>query len=363
MSNYIILNGTNSNTINGLLIQSLPPISKPMIRANIEEIDGRDGDIVTKLGYSAYDKEIEIGLYGNYDIDEVIQYFNSEGTVTFSNEPEKYYNYQILDQIDFERLLRFKTATVIMHVQPFKYSTVEGEKTFNIENNLVTIPDFTKTTNGITLTVTDGTIILNGTGTAATEFYVPIQALNLEAGNYIFAAFADGTGVSTSSIRLIGSVPSNADSFGGNYLSLQNNTSVSLNSTLVASKTFNYIWFYINAGTALDYSLTVSVENTADNEITVNNNGNTYSKPIMTIYGTGTINLSLNGYQVFVIELADQGFITIDVNQMEAYQDGVLKNRLVTGDYDNFLLNPGKNTISFNGDVTQILIENMSRWI
>ncbi|MBQ6630679.1 MAG: hypothetical protein IJH55_00905, partial [Romboutsia sp.] len=116
MRNYIILNGISSETITGLLIQNLPPISKPKQRVNIEEIDGRDGDIVTYLGYGAYDKEFKIGLFGNYDVDEVIKYFNSSGTVTFSNEEDKYYNYQILDQIDFERLIRFKEATVKMHI-------------------------------------------------------------------------------------------------------------------------------------------------------------------------------------------------------------------------------------------------------
>ena len=56
MQNYIILNGNISTNIPGLLISELPPITKPKIRTNIEEIDGRDGDIVTYLGYSAYDK-------------------------------------------------------------------------------------------------------------------------------------------------------------------------------------------------------------------------------------------------------------------------------------------------------------------
>ena len=125
MRDYIILNGVNSNTITGLLISKLPPITKPKIRTQTEEIDGRDGDIVTKLGYSAYDKELEIGLYGDFDIDDVIAYFNSEGTVTFSNEPDKFYNYQILDQIDYEKLIRFKKAKVKMHVQPFKYPLEE----------------------------------------------------------------------------------------------------------------------------------------------------------------------------------------------------------------------------------------------
>lgn len=124
--NYIILNNKNSNRIKGLIIQELPPITKPMIRVNREEIDGRDGDITTKLGYSAYDKTIQIGLSYDYDVDEIIKYFDSEGIVIFSNEPTKYYKYQIEEQIDFEKLIRFKTASVTMHVQPFKYSTLEG---------------------------------------------------------------------------------------------------------------------------------------------------------------------------------------------------------------------------------------------
>ena len=39
MRDYIILNGTSSQTIPGLLIQNLPPISKPKQRVEIEEID------------------------------------------------------------------------------------------------------------------------------------------------------------------------------------------------------------------------------------------------------------------------------------------------------------------------------------
>ena len=123
--NYVILNGVESTTIAGLIIQELPPISKPMVRTQVETIDGRDGDIVTKLGYSAYDKEMSIGLRSSSNINDVIRFFDSEGAVTFSNEPDKVYLYQITDQIDFERLLRYRTARVTFHVQPFKYSVTE----------------------------------------------------------------------------------------------------------------------------------------------------------------------------------------------------------------------------------------------
>ena len=239
MRNYIELNGQNSNEITGLLIQSLPPISKPKIRTNIEEIDGRDGDIITKLGYSAYNKEITIGLYGDYDVDDVIAYFtnNQRGQVTFSNEIDKYYNYEILEQIDFERLIRYKTATVKVHVQPFKFSSVESSKIFDI---------------------------------------------------------------------------------------------------------------------------------TTQTSINIRNNGNFTSKPIITITGTGTINLSLNNEQLFVIDLGETSTqIALDIANMNAYNptNNVFMNRSVTGNYDNFVLKVGKNTISWTGTITKIEIQNYSRWI
>lgn len=363
MLNEIILNGKSSGLLRGLIIQSLPPISKPKIRTRTEEIDGRDGDIITKLGYSAYDKTFTIGLSYNYDIDDIISYFNSEGTVTFSNEPDKYYNYQILDEIDFERLIRFKTANVTMHVQPFKYSNIETTKKFTITNQLLSFNDYTKTLNGITLNATNGSIRISGTGTAATEIYMPINTLSLKPGNYTLNAFGEGTAVSTCSIRMIYNSPSNVNSFGGKYVTLQNNSTVSIDATLSDAKTYNYLYYYIAANTAMDFTLDLNLQSNDVEEIEIRNNGNYISRPIMTIYGSGNINLSLNGSQIFLIELGEEQYITIDGQQFEAYKDGVLKNRLVTGNYENFVLNVGKNILSWSGDITQINIDKYSRWI
>jgi len=239
MRNYIILNGKDSSDIQGLLIQSLAPITKPSQRTQSETIDGRDGDIITPLGFSAYDKKISIGLHGDYNIDEIIEYFNSDGVVTFSNEPDKYYKYQILAQIDFERLIRFKTATVTLHVQPFKYSIDEALKTY------------------------------------------------------------EPSGVSDTSFSVV-------------------------------------------------------------------NNGNYKAKPALTVYGTGTVNLSLNGVEILVIDLgATANNITIDADALEAYTGTVetLANRSVDGDYANLALEIGTNVISWTGNVTKLTIANYSRWI
>ena len=233
---YITLNGTYNTDIVGLVVGELPPITKPQLRTSVEEIDGRDGDIITKLGYAAYDKTVRIGLMDPDQIDDVISFFDSEGEVIFSNEPDKYYRYKILNQIDFNQLLTIRTADVVFHVQPYKYDATE----------------------------------------------VAIE-----------------------------------QSFGG-----------------ADPKT-----------------------------LTVVNDGNTLAKPTITITGSGTVNLSLNSNQIFVIDMSSTPTITIDAEAMEATGGGVLKNRVVTGDYSAFALDPGSNTLTWTGSITDISLVKYSRWI
>ena len=236
---YVVINGVSSKSVNGLLIQSLPPISKPKQRTKIEEIDGRDGDIVTTLGYSAYDKPIKIGLYGEYNVDDVIDFFNTEGTIVFSNEPDKYYNFALYEAIDFEKLIRFKTATVKIHVQPFKYSESETIK------------------------------------------------------NYSYA------------------------------------------------------------------------EGTTSANISVRNDGNIYSKPTLSITGKGAISVYLGNTQILEISLDDTETETIIINaeKMNAYNtDGDYMNRQVTGNYDNLRLDVGVNNLLIEGAITNVSINNYSRW-
>ena len=231
MINYIELNGEKSTNVKGLIIQSLPPISKPKVRTSTETIDGRDGDIVTKLGYAAYDKEVGIGLHGDFDIDDAIAFFNSEGEVVFGNEPDKYYRYSILEQIDFERLVRFRTATVKMHVQPFKYDAVDRV----------------------------------------------FEAVNQKS-------------------------------------------------------------------------------------VTLRNRGNVASRPTVTVYGSGTVSLSVNAVTILTMAIGG-GYITIDSDEMNAYHGDALMNRSVSGDYSDLRLNVGENVISCSGDVTEIKVEDYSRWV
>lgn len=125
--NKVIWKDIDSSTIKGLMICELPPITKPRMRIQETAIDGVDGSNIEELGYESYDKSILIGLHNDFDINEVIKYFSGEGNIVFSNESDKYYKARIFEQIDYERLLRYRTADVKFRVQPFKYEYEENK--------------------------------------------------------------------------------------------------------------------------------------------------------------------------------------------------------------------------------------------
>lgn len=229
----IIWKNIDSETIPGLIITNIPPITKPKMKTSITKIDGRDGDIIEELGYESYTKSIGIGLARNYDIDRVMKYFTGVGELIISDEPDKVYKAQIIEKIDYERLIRFKTAVVKFYTQPYKY--LKDEKSI--------------------------------------------------------------------------------------ILDINNETSLK-----------------------------------------ITNVGLEKSKPIITLEGTGTIEISLNGFNLFKYVFPEnETKVVIDSLEEEAYLDNVLKNRNMLGSFPIFEV--GENTISWSGNLTQISIEPKSRWL
>ena len=77
-------------------------------------------------------QNVGIGLARNYDIDEVIKYFTGDGELILSDEPDKVYIASIFDDVDYERLLQIRKATVKFHVQPYKYLKDESKVSLSI---------------------------------------------------------------------------------------------------------------------------------------------------------------------------------------------------------------------------------------
>jgi len=121
MRNYIIYKGLSSERFKNLIVSELPPIIKPMMRTEYVYTEGVDGVSVINHGYDVVQKPVTIGLKNAEHLDEIIEWLTGVGDVTFSNEPDKYYRAFIAEPINYERLARFKTASVVFTCQPYKY--------------------------------------------------------------------------------------------------------------------------------------------------------------------------------------------------------------------------------------------------
>jgi phage-related protein len=112
----------------GVIIERLPPIVKPPLRYNLIELDGNSRTDVETLGYKAYEKIIPIGFKED-NVDYVLNWLTGTGKLILSNEPDKYYNVFILEQIDYVKALRYRKADVPFLIQPYKYAVHEYETT------------------------------------------------------------------------------------------------------------------------------------------------------------------------------------------------------------------------------------------
>lgn len=228
-----IFKGISSNDFQGIVVNSLPPISKPPKRTSNVQIDGKDGDIIEFLGYDAYDKSINITVLQETNIDELINWLNGSGRLILSNEPTKYYEAEIIDQIDFSRLVKYEPVEIKFHIQPYKY--------------------------------------------------------------------------------------------------------------------------------LVDEEIT-SLEINSETSLSVINNGFIESKPIIKLYGSGLIEIYINNLYVFTVNIDDEN-VTVDAVKEDAYKGTILKNRQMTGEFENIRLQPGENTITWTGNLTQIDVDAKSRWL
>ena len=94
----------------------------------------------------------------------------------------------------------------------------------------------------------------------------------------------------------------------------------------------------------------------------VENLGNHTSKPIITIKGSGTVYLKLNDNDICNYTFpVGEDTVVLDSEKQDAYLDGTLKNRNMSGDFPIF--QKGNNTLSWSGTVTSISITKYSRWL
>jgi len=89
------------------------------------------------------------------------------------------------------------------------------------------------------------------------------------------------------------------------------------------------------------------------------NPGSTNAKPILKLYGTGSIDLVVNSNIVHLTNVSS--YVMIDSELVDSYKDTVLKNNDMSGEFPELI--PGSNAISWTGTVTKIEITPNWMWI
>lgn len=91
----------------------------------------------------------------------------------------------------------------------------------------------------------------------------------------------------------------------------------------------------------------------------VNNPGTVFSEPVITVYGSGNISLTVGTTAITLSDVAQS--ITVDSVQMECYKGTTNCNSKMSGDFPT--LKPGNQVIRWTGNVTQVEIQPNWRYL
>lgn len=163
--NWFSFNGINSFEFKSLVVNELPAISRATQKVTQYEVDGRDGTLNVLSGkYEPVVKSIKCGLKNLSELDDITAWLNGSGKVTFSNQPDRFFDAIIINQIDFERVARQCRSFIIqLECQPFGYS-LDNEEALELTAP-TTILNSGNTTSQPTITVYgkgDCTLTVNG---------------------------------------------------------------------------------------------------------------------------------------------------------------------------------------------------------
>jgi predicted phage tail component-like protein len=98
------------------------------------------------------------------------------------------------------------------------------------------------------------------------------------------------------------------------------------------------------------YMATNDVITLTTSPATINNIGMINSKPVIKIYGTGTIVITINGHSIMMNNVVTS--VTLDSDIENAFSSAGNMNNDMTGEFQDLI--PGVNTISWTGTVTKV---------
>ena len=155
--NFIIFRGFNTKGV--FLIEELPVIPSAKEKKTIIEIDGRHGFLTnSQEAYEPIDIDIEFKIYNKKDIQKARNIFRGSGDLILSNQEDRYYKATVINQIEFERVVRQNHSVVVtFKLQPHAYE---------LKDNTITLTTSPYTLTNETNATSQPEITIYGTGTA-----------------------------------------------------------------------------------------------------------------------------------------------------------------------------------------------------
>lgn len=157
----------------GVLMADEWTLTRASQRYDTTEINGRDGAILSPIGYSLIEKKVECTLVNRKRLNDVIAWLNGSGKLEFDG---RYRQAAIYDEIDFENLgFNRNTFTIPFLLDPYwyredGYSSYASGDTVENNGNCDATPMIQITGTG------DGTVTLGG---------VTIQIYDLTADDVV----------------------------------------------------------------------------------------------------------------------------------------------------------------------------------
>ena len=143
---FFIFNGINSKD-RGIIVNSLPSISKPEKRYEEIDVPGRNGKLyIDQKSYEAFSYEITCTMMPDSNMRVLSSWLNGEGELILSTELDKFYKAIVKDQIDYEQVYRVCNQFKIhFEIQPIALS-VKEKVLFLTEETMIDIQDSTYNT-------------------------------------------------------------------------------------------------------------------------------------------------------------------------------------------------------------------------
>ena len=188
MDAYFIFKGKNSKDL-GILIETMPEITKPQRREQEVVIPGRNGVLTfNEDTYEPYALSFTCSTRGISNISSMVSWLDGSGDLTVSTEPDKIYKAKISNAIPISDVVYlYNSFLVQFKVFPFKYSrnaiishaddlTLTAPTTIHNKGTVYSQPTITVYgTGNITLTI-------NGTsyGLIGVDSYITINSEMME---------------------------------------------------------------------------------------------------------------------------------------------------------------------------------------